>query len=123
MLSTHLESCYSYWMSNQSTWMKNLNLPYYTQLKELLWDEHIYPKLLQSESKWYERDITYRANNDESAFYKTITKNLLITKERSIQIFLTPEDPLHQRQVKDNGWLWSSLCARAKREYNLSQLV
>ena len=68
------------------------------------------------------RSEWYLNNWEKTHNHKTITKNHCLTKERSIQIYLTPEDPLHQRQVEDNGRIWGRVTTLAKRQRNLSLL-
>ena len=116
-LDKYLDSLHQYWMMIQTKHLRNLNLPYYQELKEILWKEMVLPSLKKAESK-----LSYNNRGEEETYFRTITKNHCITNERSIQIYLSPEDPLHQRQVKDNGRIWGRIITLAKRERNLSVL-
>ena len=123
MLIDYLDDCYDYYMSNHSKFLVGLNLSYYRELRQILWDEHIYPNLCRCETKYYERDMDYRNKFDEGVYYKTIVKNDIMIKGRSIQIYLDVNDKLHQSEVDRNGWIWGSVCRRARREYSLKCLL
>lgn len=116
MLLDYLSICYDYYMSNGMS-LFSLNLPYYSELKGILWLEHVYPTLLKGESLYSNHHM------DERVYYMTIVKNLIITTERSIKIYLDESERLHHQEVRLNGRIWGSLCTRAKRDYGLSILV
>ena len=122
MLSDHLEFCHSYWMSKKTKYLGSMELPYYRGLKEIIWIDYCVPLLKEKETMWDNRNLMGLSfeKKSELEFYLELTTNSLITVERSIQIYLDPKDPLHQKQYDRRKW--DSVLTRAKREYQISVL-
>lgn len=116
MTSENIEKYYKYFMSIETKWFKVLDIPYKKEMKQIMWDEHIVLYL----PIWTER-LKSKLTSTEEEFYSCI-KNYNRILERSIQIYLTPEDILHEREVSINGHIWESICTRSKREFILNKL-
>jgi len=124
-----IQAAHEMWFKHKTKWFDQIrHIPYLKELKEVLWEDSVVPylnseKITRHMMKSSSEEVLPEYRQDNLTFITQVTKNLLITQERSYQIYLDPTDPLHERECRNNGHIRIRYVTAAKRTYALKNLI
>ena len=116
----------NYYWETSSNYFNRLKpfINYIDEVKELFIEEAL--QYCKSKEDRYNKSSVINDDgsiNTPLTFFKTILKNKSIDRSMSLLCYLDNTRPNHDFQVAVNGSIWNGILTKARREYNLKQLV